>query len=410
MMKATYRNSQDRLGSWQVLLALAVLVIPVGIATNVNATSRDIADAPAGSQLQQDVDAIHDIGTVGVLAYTTNGTSAMRARSGVAIIGTTQPVNWASHMRIGSNTKTFVATVLLQLEAEGKLSLNDTIEHWLPGVVHGNNYQPDRITIRQLLQHTSGIFDYVSDDAFLATLVTPNAFSQNRFITYTPEQLVTIALQHNPNFAPGARWNYSNTNYILAGMIIKAATGHDWQAEVQNRIITPLGLTETTEPGTNPNLPTPFMNGYELFDASLTYTDVTLHNMTWAEAAGSFTSTPQDINTFFRALMKGRLLPPAQMTEMQTTVPMSQNFQKFWPGAAYGLGLIRINLPCGSVYWGHPGDVFGYNNTNGVTPDGERSAMVASSTDSIANGTFIDNSIRTTNDLVWHTLCENPAR
>jgi D-alanyl-D-alanine carboxypeptidase len=152
------------------------------------------------------------------------------------------------------------------------------------------------------------------------------------------------------------------------------------------------------------------MNGYELFDASLTYTDVTLHNMTWAEAAGSFTSTPQDINTFFRALMKGRLLPPAQMTEMQTTVPMSQNFQKFWPGAAYGLGLIRINLPCGSVYWGHPGDVFGYNNTNGVTPDGERSAMVASSTDSIANGTFIDNSIRTTNDLVWHTLCENPAR
>lgn len=396
-----------KLGLHRTLLALtALIIVPIGIAANVSATSQGASDASSGSQLQQDVDAIRDIGTTGVLAYTTNGTSAVRARSGISVIGTTQPVNWASHVRIGSNTKTFVATVLLQLEAEGKLSLDETVEHWLPGIVHGNNYRPDRITIRQLLQHTSGIFDYASDEAFLSTLITPSAFNQNRFTTYTPEQLVAIALQHNPNFSPGARWDYSNTNYILAGMVIKAVTGHDWNIEVLNRIITPLGLTETTEPGTNPNLPTPFMNGYELFDTSFTYTDVTLHNMTWAGAAGSFTSTPQDINTFFKALMKGQLLPPAQMAEMQTTVPMSQNFQKFWPDAAYGLGLIRINLPCGGVYWGHTGDVFGYNNSNGVTPDGERSAMVASSTDSIANGTFVDSSIRTTNELVWHALCQ----
>jgi D-alanyl-D-alanine carboxypeptidase len=387
------------------LMVVASTFLLVG-ATTVNAAASDAVNASPTSTLQKDVNAIRDIGTTGVLAYTTDGTSAMRARAGVAVLGGNQPVDWASHVRIGSNTKTFVATVMLQLEAEGKLSLNDTVERWLPGVVQGNGNHGEHITLRNLLQHTSGIFDYTADPGFDETIITPTAFYQNRFNTYTPQQLVSIALSHAPDFAPGARWEYSNTNYIIAGMVIKAVTSKTWDVEVKNRIITPLGLTETTEPGTNPNLPVPFPRGYELFDTSGTLYDTTLHNMSWGGSAGSLISTPKDVNTFFKALVRGNLLPPAQLAEMKTTVPMGKDYEEFWPGAAYGLGVMRINLPCGGTYWSHGGDVFGYNNTNGVTPDGDRSAMVASSTNTIADPVFGDNSIRTTNNLVWHALCK----
>jgi D-alanyl-D-alanine carboxypeptidase len=386
-------------------LSTFALLFTLGSAVEVSALRKTVIDAPPDSTLQQDVNRLRDIGTVGVLAYTTNGTEARRARAGTAVLGSNTPIDWDSRVRIGSNTKTFVATVLLQLEAEGKLSLNDTVERWLPGIVQGHGNHGDHITIRQLLQHTSGLFDYLEDDAFWATIATPEAFYQNRFNTYLPEQLVAIAVSHAPNFGPGARWEYSNTNYIVAGMIIKAVTGQPWDWEVKQRIITPLGLTGTSEPGTNPHLPAPFPRGYELFDTNGIYTDTTLHNMTWGGAAGSLISTPKDINTFFKALMKGQLLPPAQLAKMQTTVSMGRDYEEFWPGAAYGLGIIRINLPCGGVYWSHGGDVIGYNNTNGVTPDGERSAIVASSTNTFTDAVFAENSIRNSDALVRHTLC-----
>src|SRR5262249_9754294 len=152
-------------------------------------------------------------------------------------------------------------TVILQLEAEGKLSLNDSVEHWLPGVVQGKGNHGENITIRDLLQHTSGLSDYVDDQNFFATIATADAFNQNRFNTYTPEQLVAISVSHAPTSAPGAKWRYSSTNYIVAGMIIKAVTGQTWDAQVRERIITPLGLRGTSEPGTNPTLPTPFARG-----------------------------------------------------------------------------------------------------------------------------------------------------
>lgn len=361
--------------------------------------------AAPNSVLQQDVNRLRDIGTTGVLAVTTNGTQVTQARAGVAELGTAKPVDWASHARIGSNTKTFVATVLLQLEAEGRLSLNDTVERWLPGVVQGNGHRGDRITIKNLLQHTSGVFDYTEDEEFVSTILTAEAFLQNRYNTYTPQQLVAIAMSHAPNFAPNAKWEYSNTNYIIAGMIIEAVTGKAWSIEIQDRIIVPLGLTETSEPGTNPQLPVPFARGYQLFGTDGTYTDATLHNMTWGGAAGSLISTPENVNRFFKALMKGQLLSPTQLTKMLTTVPMGHDYDEFWPGAAYGLGIMRINLPCGGVYWSHGGDVLGYNNTNGVTPDGQRSAVIANMTNTFADPVFADNSIRYSDALVQHALC-----
>lgn len=403
------RRIKTKLSPWWLLSALVLAgTFAFGLGTVSYATQRNayIKDATPDSTLQQDVNKLRDIGTTGVLAVTSNGETMTRARAGVSALGTNKPVDWNSHARIGSNTKTFVSTVLLQLEAEGRLSLNDTVERWLPGVVQGNGNHGERITIHQLLQHTSGLFDYVQDEGFGTTISTPEAFYQNRFTTYNPQQLVNIALAHAPNFAPGARWEYSSTNYILAGMVIQAVTGKTWDTEVNDRILVPLGLTHTTEPGLNPALPAPYAHGYQLFGTDGAYNEVTLHNMTWGGAAGSLISKPEEINRFFKALIKGQLLPPMQLAKMQAVVSMGREYEEIWPGAAYGLGIMRINLPCGGVYWSHGGDVLGFNNTNGVTPDGQRSAVVANMTNTFADATFAENSIRYSDTLVQHALCQ----
>ena len=142
-------------------------------------------------------------------------------RSGVGDLGTGQPPPADGYVRIGSNTKTFVATVLLQLVGEGRLSLADTVDKWLPGVVRGHGNDGRRITLRQLLQHTSGLPDYVND-----VVPDPSAagYRHHRWTVHTSEQRVAFAMKHPRSFDPGARWEYSNTNYVVAGMVIKAAT------------------------------------------------------------------------------------------------------------------------------------------------------------------------------------------
>jgi len=367
------------------------------------------APAAGADVLQEDVEHIRDVGTVGVLAETVRVAGGRehveRARAGVAVRGARAPVPWRSHVRIGSTTKTMLSTVLLQLEAEGRLSLDDPVDRWLPGVIEGNGNDGTSITIRHLLQHTSGLFDYLLDEEFGATLFTPEAFYANRYRTHTPEEIVAVAVSHPPSFAPGAGWEYSNTNYHVAGMVIEAVTGRDWSDELEDRVFEPAGMTETTEPGTDPTLPRPFPRGYELFSDDGTYFDTTEHNMTWGGAAGSLISTPRDVGRFFRALLGGRLLAPAQLAAMKTTVPMGPEYEAVWPGARYGLGIIVTDLPCGGRYWHHGGDVIGYSNTNGVMPGGRRSAMVASSTNTTADPEFAEGSLRYTNELVWNALC-----
>jgi D-alanyl-D-alanine carboxypeptidase len=381
-----------------------------GTAPSAASAAHSVHDARPGSTLQQDVDRLRAIGTIGVLAELVEGTAVTRARAGVAQLGSDTPVDWDSRFRIGSTTKTFVATVILQLVGEGRLTLDDTVERWLPGLVQGRGNNGANITVRNLLQHTSGVYDYTEDESFFSTLITPEAFAQHRFDTYTPLQLVAVAMRHAPNFAPGARWEYSNTNFILAGLVIAAVTGEAWDAQVRKRIITPLGLTATTEPGTDPTMPAPSPRGYQLFGTDGVYTDTTEHNMTWGGSAGSLISTPRDVNTFLRALMSGRLLAPAQLAAMKATVPMGRDYEAIWPGAAYGLGIFRTDLPCGGVYWHHGGDVIGYSDTNGVTPDGRRSVMVASSTNTFTDPVFAENAITGNNQLVWHALCGTDTR
>ncbi|WP_374772784.1 beta-lactamase family protein [Streptomyces sp. NBC_01310] len=341
-------------------------VLVGALAALMCAPAAEAAEAVRGSLWSQ-VKAIKETGNVAVVAEATGPRGHRFASAGKADADTGTPAMSYDAFRIGSATKTFTATVVLQLVGEGRMSLDDTVEHWLPGVVSGNGNDGSKITIRQLLQHTSGIFNYTAD---LPELASTEDFQAGRYTTYTPAQLVAIATRHAPDFAPGTGWNYSNTNYILAGMVIDRVTGHTWQDEVTRRIIRPLGLHRTSTPGTNPSIPGPHLHGYSNFGSGPTI-DITAFNPSAAGAAGEIISTTTDLTTFYTALMRGRLLAPAQLAQMQATVPAP-----ILPGARYGLGLMWVPLSCGGGYFGHAGDVPGYSTRDGVTPDGRRAAVV----------------------------------
>ncbi|WP_329575774.1 beta-lactamase family protein [Kitasatospora sp. NBC_01250] len=334
------------------------------------------AAAARPSSLQGEVNAIKATGNEGVVAEATGARGHRFATAGQADTSTGAPAVRNDAFRIASLTKTFTATVLLQLAGEGRLSLDDSVDHWLPGVVSGNGNDGSRITVRQLLQHTSGIYDYTHD---LPVLASTSGFLANRFTSYTPAQLVAIAMRHAPSFAPGTDWQYSNTNYILAGMIINRVTGHTWQDEVTARIIRPLGLRHTSAPVADPFIPGPHLHGYSTFGSGPTI-DVTALNPTLGDAAAEIISTTADLTTFYTALMRGQLLAPAQLAQMESTVPAP-----LWPGARYGLGLWWVPLSCGGGYYGHSGGAPGYNTLVGATPDGQRAAVVASTGDGDAD-------------------------
>ncbi|WP_457032131.1 serine hydrolase domain-containing protein [Kitasatospora sp. P5_F3] len=294
----------------------------------------------------------------GMIATARQGHGSWSAAVGVADTTTGQARSPRERFRIGSVTKTFVATVLLQLQHEGRLDLDDTVEKWLPGVVRGNGNDGSAITVRQLLNHTSGVFSYDEDPA-LAQLLFTAEFLTHRYDTYQPQELVRVAMSHPPVFAPGARYEYSNTNFILAGMIVSRVTGHSYAQEIERRIIQPLGLTGTSLPGTATGLPRPHARGYStLFGGSTTTVDTTELNPSWGGSAGEMISTTDDLTRFLAALMRGQLLPEAQLDEMLSTASVG------------GLGIGHATLSCGITVWGHDGGIHGSVTLALTTRDG----------------------------------------
>ncbi|MER5501126.1 serine hydrolase domain-containing protein [Streptomyces sp. NPDC002561] len=276
----------------------------------------------------------------------------------------------SDRFRVGSITKTFTATVLLQLQAEGRLDLDDPVEKWLPAVVRGHGHDGRRITVRQLLNHTSGIYSYTEDPGFQEKVFGPG-FLQHRYDTWTPEQLVAVAMAHEPDFAPGTDWNYSNTNFVLAGMVVEKVTGRPYGKEIGNRIVKPLKLHATSVPGTGSRMPEPNSRAYSKLSPGTDgpVHDVTDLNPSIAGAAGEMVSDANDLQTFYRALLKGQLLPKAEMKEMTDTVQVSPDL----PDVGYGLGLMWQKLSCGKEVWGHGGGIHGSQSEAQVTRDGKHS-------------------------------------
>ncbi|WP_437900901.1 serine hydrolase domain-containing protein [Sorangium sp. So ce124] len=285
--------------------------------------------------------------------------------AGVGDLETKASVPVDGQVRIGSNSKPFTAVVVLQLVGEGKVDLDAPIETYLPDLVRGDGIDGREITVRQLLQHTSGLPDYVG-------LALGEDVFEVLHTYFQPRALLDLALTQPATFAPGAEWAYSNTNYIVAGLLVEKVTGRPLAEEITRRIIERIGLRSTYIPdvgeqgirGCHPR-------GYH---AALgePLRDVTELDPSQAGAAGNIISTPSDVNRFFSALLGGELLDAAQLEEMRATVDASS----MWPGYRYGLGLSSSPLRCGGVLWGHGGDIFGYETSGGVTEDG-RAVTVA---------------------------------
>ena len=372
-------------GFYRVAVALCAALLAVTL-TQAPAAAKPIAAGarPGHVQLQSLMDELVDNGIPGVLTTIDDGPGpAWRGASGAARLDSTVPLRPSARFRVGSITKSMVATVVLQLVSEGTLSLDDSVERWLPGMVP----EAGSISVRQLLNHTSGIFNYTDDPQFFPDLASNPG--QNK----SPESLVAIATSHPPVFPPGASWSYSNTNYILAGLIIETATGHTAKSELQRRIFTPLGLHNTSFPVIELGISGYHAHGYLLpgnpfipTDQPLDVTD--LISPSWAWTAGGVISTAEDLSRFYGALLGGRLLPPALLQQMLTTVQLDPVF-------GYGLGVFSIRTVCGTI-WGHNGGVPGYNSFASNSRDGKRNlVMMVSAEPNNQTGPLLDLALNT---------------
>ncbi|MGK3204405.1 serine hydrolase domain-containing protein [Amycolatopsis sp. MEPSY49] len=294
------------------------------------------------------------------LAWVGDGRGSTSLVAGSARLDRRVPVPRDGRVRAGSNTKTFTAVVVLQLVAEGKVELDAPIEKYLPGLVRGEGIDGHAITVRQLLQHTSGLPNYT---AYLGV----ENFEDVQHKFFQPHDLLAAALAHPADFAPGTKWEYSNTNYLLAGLLIERVTGRPVQEQITERVIEKAGLRDTywPQPG-DQTIQGPHPHGYALANSTGTkVVDATEMDPSWGGAAGQLISTPSDLAKVDRALLEGRLLPPAQLAEMRKTVDAP-----LFPGWQYGLGVFRVPLSCGGGYWGHGGDIDGYETRGGATEDG----------------------------------------
>ncbi|MFD8986374.1 serine hydrolase domain-containing protein [Streptomyces sp. NPDC059564] len=327
-----------------------------------------VAQAGGGDAVRQGLERlVRDDRYPAALASTTDQNGRVRNyTAGVADLKTKAPVPVDGQVRAGSNTKTFTATVVLQLVGEGKVSLDSPIETYLPNLVRGEGIDGRVITVRQLLQHTSGLPNYT---AFML-----DAVLGDRHRYYQPRELVDVALAHKAEFAPGTSVAYSNTNYILAGLLIEKVTGRPLVEQINQRIIKPLGLRHTYFPAIGEEgIREAHPQGYHAAKPGAPLEDYTEVDPSWGWSAGQLISTPSDLNRFFSALLAGKLLKPAQLTEMRTTVTAPEGMGH---GIRFGLGLFSTPLSCGGLMWGHGGDTPGYSTKTGYTDDG-RAATIA---------------------------------
>ncbi|WP_179200285.1 serine hydrolase [Streptomyces sp. NRRL B-24085] len=317
-------------------------------------------------------------GAPGSMARIDDGGRVFRAAVGVADRGSGRAIGDADRFRIGSVTKIFTAVVLLQLVDEKKLRLDAPVNRYLPGLL-----PDDRITVRHVLGHRSGLYDY-TNDMFARTVP---GFEAVRKKVFTPAELVRLSLGRPRTNAPGAAYSYSNTNFVVAGMLIEKLTGNPVRTEYEHRIIAPLGLRDTlyVHPGTK--IPGRHARGYLTPDqAGAPLVDATEQTVSWAQSAGALISSTRDLNTFLSALLGGRLTSAAQLAQMERWMPSGT-------GQAYGLGLRRRDLSCGISVYGHTGAVQGFYTYAFASKDGRRALSAVANTSN--NGTVLNTMLRT---------------
>lgn len=255
---------------------------------------------------------------------------------GVQNTATGEPMTTDLYMRIGSNTKAFVITCILILSDLGKLSLDDTIDLYVEGVPGG-----DQITLRQLAQMRSGLFNY--GDAI------SNNILQEPFRQWTPQELLDVSFSHPLLFPPGTDSDYSNTNTVLLGLVVEKVSGQELGSFIEENILKPEGLTRTVFPA-GAEIPSPHSQGYFKLPNG-DFVDATDWNPSWGWAAGNMISTVDDLGLWARVLATGKLISPAMKQEQQTFLPAPTEGN----GSLYGLALEFQN-----GWLGHNGNILSY--------------------------------------------------
>ncbi|MGV4925494.1 serine hydrolase [Streptomyces sp. BHT-5-2] len=308
--------------------------------------------------LENSLQAFHKAGMYGAYSAVRDGADEWQGAAGVADTGTGRTTTPQMEHRIGSVTKTFTATAVLQEVGKGHIDLDAPIGRYLPGFITGERGRA--ITVRMLLNHTSGIGDYNG-----AIFATADSVEGNRFHEFAPEELARLGVAAPPLSKPGEAHHYSNTNYILAGLLLRKVTGQSPETYITEHVIQKAGLRHTYFPHS------PYLSGRHAKMYEAAYGgfnpphEFSVYNMSWVGTAGAVVSTMPDLNRFYRALLGGKLLAPAQLRQMKTTVPV--------PGthARYGLGLLQTTTACGE-FWGHNGLVLGAMTWSLSSPDGRR--------------------------------------
>ncbi|MFF1508550.1 serine hydrolase domain-containing protein [Streptomyces sp. NPDC058326] len=357
-----------------LIAALAAGVVPATSAFAAPSTpvSPSVAGTPAVPAPDMDgvvaaLDSAMANGAPGAMARFT-GPDGVRSRT----VGVQDRVSGASmdihsRFRIGSVSKTFSTVVLLQLVEEGRLELDAPVNSYLPGLL-----PDDRITVRHLLTHRSGLADYTN--AMFANTVPGFEAVRNRVFSY--QELVDLSLSEPRTTEPGVSYKYSNANFVVVGMLIEKATGRTVADAYERRIFKPLKLRKTSYVHPDTRIRGTHVRGYLHPDeAGGALVDSTEQTVSWAQSAGAVISSPGDLNTFTSALMRGRLLSPAMMEAMTTVTPTDATNTRF-----YGLGLRRYDLSCGTRVYGHTGTVQGFYTYAFSTRDGRRSLSALANT------------------------------
>ncbi|MGW7432318.1 serine hydrolase domain-containing protein [Streptomyces sp. NPDC054861] len=383
------RRSRTRLATVAPLAALALSlgVLPAHASADARASVGTTAPgltafgAAASAQrpaldrkaLRASLDAFHKAGMYGAYTSVRDGSARWDGATGVADVATGRPTRPGYEHRIGSVTKTFTAVAVLQQVAAGRVDLDAPIGRYLPDVVPGERGR--LVTVRMLLNHTSGIADYVLP-AFPGILEDPGrTLDANRFRHVAPEELARLGLAAQPVAERGTH-AYANTNYILAGLLLKRVTGQEPEAYITRHVIRKAGLRHTYFPR-SPYIRGPHSRMYEsMFGLIEPARDYSVYDMSWAGAAGAMVSTTSDLNDFYRKLLGGKLLGPAELRAMKTTVPGYEPEPGQEALLRYGLGIYTMRLPNGGWFWGHDGGVFGAGTWALSTEDGRRQVSI----------------------------------
>jgi len=348
---------------WRIATAAASsLVLTAVLAPPAGAGVAGRVDLAA---VQQALDQAVAAGVPGIAYLIRDGARTTVLTSGAANVSTHRPVTANDRFRIASIAKTYLATIVLQLESEHRLSLDTPVGRWLPALLPDG----DKITARQLLGHTSGLFDYAEDPRF--------NYLTDPLRVWKPVDLVRLGTSHPLLFAPGTGFAYSNTGYIVLGLLVERITGQQLEQVFDRRILRPLSLRHTYF-ATGTAIRGRHAHGYTVDATGLR--DITRIDASAVWAAGALIATVGDVATFFRALLGGRVLPAHQLAEMK-------QFRDLGDGSGYGLGLMRQQYPC-AVVLGHTGGGLGFSTDSAQTVDGARQAVVFVNTEAIPEAAY----------------------